>query len=81
VIRNKIFMFSFMVFAFLCVTPRTVISASLPQSTQKMLKKIKLEPSILADIDQELAIPKDLMEKAKKEGRVRVRGTSGVARN
>ena len=80
-IRNKIFMFSFMVFAILCITPRTVFSASLPQSMQEMLKKIKLDPSILADIDQELAIPKDLMEKAKKEGRVRVRGTSGVAQN
>jgi len=58
-----------------------VFSASLPPSTQGMLKKHKLDPSILHDIDKELAVPPDLLEKAKKEGRVRVQGTPGEARD
>jgi ABC-type Fe3+ transport system substrate-binding protein len=56
-------------------------SAPLPQSTQEMLKTIKLDASILADIDKELTVPLDWVEKAKKEGRVRVQGTPGVAGN
>jgi len=52
-----------------------VFSASLPKSTQKMLKSLNVKASILHDIDQELQVPKDWLEKAKKEGRLNIRGT------
>ena len=51
------------------------LAAPLPKSTQEMLKKLKLTPSILADIDKELDIPKEWMEKAKKEGKLRFMST------
>lgn len=50
-------------------------SAPLPKATQELLKKFKLDPSVLADIDKELEVPKDWLEKAKKEGKVRWRST------
>jgi len=52
-----------------------VFSASLPKSTQKMLKSLNVKASILHDIDQELQVPKNWLEKAKKEGRLNIRGT------
>ena len=48
-----------------------VFSAPLPKSTQEMLKKLKLDSSILSDIDKELAVPKGWMDGAKKEGKLR----------
>lgn len=50
-------------------------AASLPKSTQELLAKFKLDPSVLADIDKELEVPKDWIEKAKKEGKLRWRST------
>jgi hypothetical protein len=44
-----------------------------------MLKRLKIDPAILADIDKELQVPREWMEKAKKEGKLRVRGTSDAA--
>ncbi len=52
-----------------------VFSASLPKSTQEILKSLNVKASILSDIDQELQVPKDWLEKAKKEGRLNIRGT------
>ena len=51
-----------------------VLSATLPKSSQEMLKKLNLGPSILADLDKELELPRDWIEKARKEGKVRVIG-------
>jgi ABC-type Fe3+ transport system substrate-binding protein len=51
------------------------LPASLPQSTQEMFKSLKLNPAILYDIDQELRVPPQWMEGAKREGKVRMRGT------
>ena len=53
----------------------TAFSASLPKSTQDLLKQFDLDPALLADIDQELAVPKKWIEKAKKEGKLRIRST------
>lgn len=50
-------------------------AASLPKSTEDMLKKLKLNASILADLDKELEVPNDWMEKARKEGKLRVVAT------
>jgi len=66
-------------FLFLPV-PELAISASLPKSTLELIEKAKIAPTVLEGIDKELEVPKDWLEKAKKEGRVRVRGTPGVAR-
>lgn len=79
--KKSVLLFSLAALAFWPFSISSTSPASLPQSTQDMLKKIKLDPSILHDIDQELAVPKDLMEKARKEGRVRVQGTPGEARD
>jgi len=68
-------MFSLWVVAFLLVLPQNVFSASLPHSTQEMLKKLRLDPSILANIDRELEVPKGWIEKAKKEGKLRIIGS------
>ena len=52
--------------------PHHGFSAPLPKSTQEMLKKLKLDPSILSGIDQELQVPQEWLEKAKKEGKVKM---------
>ncbi len=67
-------------FIFVLTPPNPVFSASLPKSTQEMLKKSNLHQSILAGIDKELQVPQEWIEKARKEGKVRVRGTPAVAR-
>ncbi len=61
--------------AFFLVLQPTGYSASLPKATQEMLKKLKLEPSILADVDKNLKVPQEWIEKAKKEGKLKVRGS------
>lgn len=71
---------SLIFFVILLISLDPVFSASLPKSTQEMLKKLKLDPSFLAGIDKELQIPQEWVEKARKEGKVRVRGTPAVAR-
>jgi iron(III) transport system substrate-binding protein len=43
--------------------------------TRKLLTEAKLEPSILAGLDQELAVPQAMIDGAKKEGIVRIRLT------
>ncbi len=55
--------------------PHDGFSAALPKSTQKILKDLKLDPSILDGVDKELQVPKGWMEKAKKEGKLKVRST------
>jgi iron(III) transport system substrate-binding protein len=58
----------------LALTP-AVFSAPLPKSTEETLKKLKLDPTILSDIDKELELPKGWLESAKKEGKLRIFST------
>ena len=58
-------------FAALLRPPCYSLAASLPKSTQEMLKKRKLNPSILAGLDKELEVPREWVEKARKEGKLR----------
>lgn len=44
-------------------------ASALPKATVEMLRQLKLSPSVLSDIDKELQVPADWIEKAKKEGK------------
>ena len=55
----------------LMVECKQAFSASpLPKATVEMLRQLKLSPSILSDIDKEVQVPADWIEKAKKEGQL-----------
>ncbi len=56
-------------------TPWPSAAADLPKATQELLKKLKLEPSILGDIDKEIAMPGAWVEGAKKEDELRIGAT------
>ncbi len=66
---------SLLVLILLFVPSNALFSAPLPKSTQKALKKLKLDPSILGDIDKELKVPKDWIKGAKKEGKLSIRSS------
>lgn len=55
--------------------PTVGFSATLPKSTQDLLKKFKLPPSTLGDIEKDLEVPQEWVEKARKEGKVMWRST------
>jgi ABC-type Fe3+ transport system substrate-binding protein len=55
--------------------PARAASAPLPKATQDDLKKLKLDPSILSDLDKELTVPQAWIEGAKKEKRLRIFST------
>ncbi len=55
--------------------PQAGFSAALPKATTEILKNLKLDPKILAGLDKELEVPKDWIEKSKKEGKLIVRST------
>ncbi len=61
--------------ALFIILPKTSFSAPLPKATQELLKKINLNPSLLADIDKELQVPKEWIGQAKKNGKLRKRST------
>lgn len=71
--RAQLTFFSLSLFLFL--TLPAWAASPLPKSTQEMLKKLKLPASFLADIDRELEVPKDWLERAKQEGKVRFSST------
>lgn len=50
-------------------------AADLPKATEKALKKLDLESSILNGLDQELAVPGDVLSGARKEGAVTILGS------
>jgi iron(III) transport system substrate-binding protein len=50
-------------------------AAPLPRSTDDNLKKLKLDPGTLANIDKELEVPKAWLDGARKEGKLRVFST------
>src|SRR5690349_14773568 len=51
------------------------LSAELPKSTQAILKKLEQKPELLSGLDEELKVPQDWIDGAKKEGVVRILGT------
>ncbi len=55
--------------------PQSALSAALPQSTQKVLKELNLDSSVLGDIDKEIKVPKGWIEGAKKEGKLSIRSS------
>ena len=66
----------FLALAVALVLPVRAFSDPLPKSTQQMLKKLKLDTSILSGIDKELQVPQDWIEKAKKEGKLKFTSTA-----
>ncbi len=74
-IKKIISIISLVFLTVLFSTPQSVLSDSLPKASQEMLKKLKLEPSILDGIDKELQVPKEMIEGAKKEGMIKIRST------
>lgn len=56
----------------LLLPPSEILPASLPKSSLEMLENLKLDPALLADIDKELQVPPDWIEKARKEGKLRI---------
>ena len=51
------------------------VSADLPKATQEILKKLELKPEILAGLEEELQIPQEWLDGARKEGVVRIVAT------
>lgn len=49
-----------------------VLAADFPKATQRMLKDLQLDASILSGLDAELAVPKEWIEAARKEGAMRM---------
>jgi iron(III) transport system substrate-binding protein len=57
------------------VFPSVTLSAPLPKSTEDILRKLKLDPAILANVESELQVPKEWIDRARKEGKVRIFAT------
>lgn len=53
--------------------------ADLPHSTKEMISKLKLDPSLLTNIERELRVPAEWVSKAKEEGKLRILSTSSAA--
>ena len=58
-----------------CFLAQTASAADLPRATEKLLADLKLSRDILSGLDQELAVPQQWIEGAKREGALRVSGT------
>ena len=50
-------------------------AAPLPKATEEMLKKLKLDPAIMANSDKEQEVPKAWLDGARKEGKLRIYST------
>ena len=50
-------------------------AAELPKAMQAILQQLNLKPDIMAGLDQELAVPPDWIEGARKEGQLKIEGT------
>lgn len=57
------------------VAPVHHASAQLPASTKKILEQWKLDPALMKGIDEELLVPPEWIEGAKKEGSVKILGS------
>ena len=74
--RFGLLLISLLITPFFLVLPERGLAGSLPESTQKILKKLKVDSSILDGLDKELKVPQGWIDKAKKEGKVKVRDTA-----
>jgi iron(III) transport system substrate-binding protein len=77
-IRSKIALAAVLWSALLALTAARTFSASapvLPKATQEDLKKVKLDPSILSNLDAELKVPQNWIDGAKKERHLRIFST------
>ena len=66
--KLNIFAVFCLILGFMLMLPHGAFTASLPKSTQKILKKLKVEPSILTGLDKELKVPDEWIDGAKKRG-------------
>ncbi|MET0500651.1 MAG: hypothetical protein ABW172_03920, partial [Candidatus Binatia bacterium] len=57
------------------IVPSRSFTAELPKATQAMLKQHFLPERILSGLDQELAVPREWIDAARKEGNLRVLST------
>ena len=58
-----------------CAPATLAKGAELPKSTQLMLKDLKVNATVLKGLDEALAVPKSILDGAKKEGEVHITGT------
>ena len=68
-------LFSFSIALQLSLGPGPASAAPLPKATEEIVRKLKLDPKILANVDKELEVPKAWLDGAKKEGKLRVFST------
>ncbi|NIO07639.1 MAG: extracellular solute-binding protein [Deltaproteobacteria bacterium] len=78
-VNRTIYIVPTVLFLFLVQSSRHVESASLPKSSQEMVKNLGLEAGALDGVEQELKMPKEVMEGAKKEGMIKIRSTPWTA--
>jgi len=64
--RSGLLLISLLITPFSLVLPERGLASSLPESTQKILKKLKVDSSILDGLDKELKVPQGWIDKAKK---------------
>ncbi len=64
-----VFLFSL---SFLLFASQDASSAPLPKSTQEILKKLKLDPAMLDNIESEVQVPESWITKAREEGKLRI---------
>ncbi len=62
-------------FQFVGGTNLSAAAAPLPKATEEMLKKLKLEPAIMANSEKEHEVPKAWLDSARKEGKLRIYST------
>jgi iron(III) transport system substrate-binding protein len=62
-----------------CLVAAPLAAAELPEATKKMLAKLKMDASVLQGLDEELKMPPEWIEGAKKEGKVTYFGTFGLS--
>jgi iron(III) transport system substrate-binding protein len=76
--RSKIGLGALLASVFVFIAWASAFSAAapqLPKATVEDLKKVKLDPSVLSDIDKELAVPQSWIDGAKKERHLRIFST------
>jgi ABC-type Fe3+ transport system substrate-binding protein len=66
---------SIIFYSLFLVVPSFSFAAELPKATQAILKKHALPERILSGLDQELALPREWIDAARKEGNLRVLST------
>lgn len=55
--------------------PSVALAAPLPKATEEILRKLKLDPAILANVESELQTPIEWNDRARQEGKLRIFAT------